>query len=135
MLLRRSRHVVRRTAALLAWAALLAMPVQSALACPMAAETAVDGTTALSGAQADAEHAGHASHAAHLADGDAASERESNDAPVPPCEDLAHCAVAAVPSAAEDEAAVSPATLRADRPFADAPLAPALALEPPPPKR
>lgn len=131
-LLHRSHHVVRRSAALLAWAALLAMPVQSVLACPMGDRTTADGAGT---AQVDAEHAGHGSHADRVADGGATSDRESNDAPLPPCEDLAHCAVAAVPGAAEVEAAASAATMRAVGSFAAAPLAPALALEPPPPKR
>jgi hypothetical protein len=129
----RLRSSFRRIAALLAWAGVSALPLRTLAACPMlepSAGAAVMHHAALV-SEAD-EHAGHDMTGMHT---------ESPEAPASPdapthetCPDLAHCAVAAIPTPLAF--AVEPTTpvvaLRVEA--QTAPLSVARALEPPPPK-
>lgn len=119
-------RLLRRSAALLAWVALLAIPVQGVLACPMPSDVAA----------VDVNAGEHAEHAEHLqqAEQPAPPSHHLPGTPDAPCEDLAHCAVAAIPMATRALESVQPPTLRALSAPHDAPSAPARAVEPPPPK-
>jgi hypothetical protein len=120
---------LRRTAALLAWVGLLAMPVRSVLACTMPGDVVEVGQ----GSPAQGTHSEHAGHSMPNGESRAPSHHVPG-APDAPCEDLAHCAVAAIPTATR---ALDPArapTLRTLSPPRSAPAAPARAVEPPPPK-
>lgn len=129
----RTRFRLRILAALLAWAGMLALPLRSLAACPMLEPSAGAPVMHHATLVGDAdEHAGH-EMTGMLAE--APDAPESQEAPAhETCPDLAHCAVAAVPS---------PLVLAADPPSPavalgvaaqTAPLSVARALEPPPPK-
>lgn len=120
---------LRRTAALLAWVGLLAMPARGIMACPMPAEAAVV-------EQDHSDHSDHADHAGHVEQAEQVPEQSHHlpGAPDSPCVDLAHCAVAAVPIPTRALDAVRPPMLRTASPPRVAPSAPPRTVEPPPPR-
>ena len=127
------RSHIRRAAALLAWVGMLALPMRALAACPMIEDaesaSASHHTVPVNGVD---EHAGH-DMSAPAADAQSAPE-SPGDVPFEPCPDLAHCAVAAIPSPlAAESAATSPAPALRIAAFT-APLSVARVLEPPPPK-
>lgn len=132
----RLRAPVRRAAALMAWAGLLALPAQTLAGCPMLETGSVTSAAHLVPVTgADAEHGEYAEHAGHAMPG---APREASDTPTAPahqiCPDLAHCAVAAIPApSALPTAATLPAVpLRLAA--LTAPRSAARAVEPRPPK-
>jgi hypothetical protein len=122
---------------LLAVVALLVAPLRSTVACDMAPE--VHAVDAHHGPPASATEAmDHSAHAGHLM-----AEPIDSDAPAPdhpasvpmPCDDWASCAMIALPQVAQVRALASiPATTAPRITLAAAPDAPALTVEPPPPR-
>ena len=132
----RSRIRLRLTAALLAWAGMLALPLRTLAACPMLDPS--EGAAVMHHAVPAADAADHDEHAGHDMTGTHTASPEaptSQDGPAhETCPDLAHCAVAAVPTPLAIAAApTAPAVALRVAPQT-APLSVARALEPPPPK-
>jgi hypothetical protein len=141
-MLTRSRTRLRLIAALLAWAGMLALPLRTLAACPML--EASPGAAVMHHAVPVAdvaeydendEHAGHDGHDMARMHAESPEAPTSQDAPAhETCPDLAHCAVAAVPTPlAIAVAPTAPAAALRVAPQA-APLSVVHALEPPPPK-
>jgi hypothetical protein len=132
----RSRTRLRLTAALLAWAGMLALPLRTLAACPMLEPAA--GAAVMHHAVLVAATAEHDEHAGHDMTGmsDVSSEAPvSENAPAhETCPDLAHCAVAAVPTPLSIAVAPTAPAVALRVALQTAPLSVARALEPPPPK-
>jgi hypothetical protein len=126
------RHLLRRAGSLLAAVALVVAPLRASVACDMAPAQHDAHQTVEPVAVVDhSMHAGHEMVAPDLA---AASEEELPLPPMP-CDDWASCAVIALPQVASVRAVrpVPPAAPRTV--IAEAPMAPSMAVEPPPPRR
>ena len=124
---------LRLAAALLAWVGMLALPLRTLAACPMLGPS--EGAAVMHHAalvdSAD-EHLGHDMTGMHAQSPEAPA---SPDAPAhETCPDLAHCAVAAVPSPLALSASPTTPFVALRVAAQTAPLSVARALEPPPPK-
>ena len=157
------RRLLHRAGTLLAAVALFVAPLRGMVACEMSgADGAVrDGATVATGTTGTTGTTGvrpvrHGSHAAHgeplvprepapldahnahhghamLVDGGA--ERSSPGAPAPvPCDDLASCAVVALPTVLVTRAPIGADATAPRLVIADAPAAPVVGVEPPPPR-
>lgn len=129
----RTRFRLRILAALLAWVGMLALPLRTLAACPMLEPSA--GAPVMHHATLVGDADEHAGHDMTGMLGEKPEAPASQESPVhESCPDLAHCAVAAVPSplvlAANPTAPVVALRVAAQT----APLSVARALEPPPPK-
>jgi len=141
---------LHRAGSVLAAVALLVATV----ACEMADDRAGEGQVAAHSVEvAESPHAAHglqmggaapvagtahAAHASHVGPSSAAaepSEQSSHNAPASmPCDDLATCAVVALPTAVVARARLAGAPLAPQVRLATAPVAPIVAVEPPPPR-
>lgn len=158
------RHLLHRVGTLLAAVALLVAPLRATIACDMGGPAPhpadfVDAPPAVASQEASAAtHATHATHDAHAAHSGHvmpavvpaehagqhpsafSSEHPSPDhsaphGPMPaPCDDLASCAVVALPPSPLERATVGTAPAAPRIATADAPTAPAAGVEPPPPR-
>lgn len=158
------RHLFHRVGTLLAAVALLVAPLRATIACDMGGPAphpadVVDAPPAVASQEASAAtHATHATHDAHAAHSGHvmpavvpaehagqhpsafSSEHPSPDhsaphGPMPaPCDDLASCAVVALPPSPLERATVGTAPAAPRIATADAPTAPAAGVEPPPPR-
>ncbi len=158
------RHLFHRVGTLLAAVSLLVAPLRATIACDMGGPAphpadVVDAPPAVASQEASAAtHATHATHDAHAAHSGHvmpavvpaehaaqhpsvfSSEHPSPDhsaphGPMPaPCDDLASCAVVALPPSPLERATVGTAPAAPRIATADAPTAPAAGVEPPPPR-
>ena len=148
------RLLLHRTGTLLAAVALLVAPLRASVACDMvgAAGHASAGAARPSAdtrdSDASVDQAGHLGHVGHAMSGDAAptpgapvplapaaAVTDGPDAPVPvPCNELATCAVVALPPMVVARGALVVAPVAPRVWVADAPAAPVAAVEPPPPR-
>lgn len=137
LLMPRLRASLRLAAALLAWVGMLALPLRTLAACPMI--EAEEGAAVMHHEMPATDAGEHAGHDMAAMQGE--TQGETPEAPASPeapahetCPDLAHCAVAAVPTplALSTDPMAPVAALSVDA--QTAPLSVAIALEPPPPK-
>ena len=155
------RHLFHRVGTLLAAVALLVAPLRATIACDMGGPAphpadVADAPPAVAShevsAAAHAVHAAHAAHSGHVTPAVVpaepaaqhpsafSSEHPSPDhsaphGPMPaPCDDLASCAVVALPPSPLERATVVTAPAAPRIATADAPTAPAAGVEPPPPR-
>lgn len=130
---RSRRHRLRVLAALLAWVSLLALPTRVLAECPMLGAGDVAAGHHVAGDSMPEAHETHGADGGPAVSGAPAAP----DAPAPEhtsCPDLAHCAVAAVPSPHAQPAIARGVAGDLVMPVPAAPLAPARGIEPPPPK-
>ena len=155
------RHLLHRVGTPLAAVALLVAPLRATVACDMSGPAghladAVDALPAVesqeASAGAHAAHAAHPAHSEHVTPAEVSAEqaaqhpsavtsehlspeRSAPDGPMPaPCDDLASCAVAALPPASLARGAI---VTPPDAPrvvIADALAAPVVGVDPPPPR-
>ncbi len=127
-----TRYRLRLAAALLAWTGLLALPLRTIAACPMlatASETAPSHHVMPAPLADSDEHAGH-DMGAPMPQAPSAPDAPAHEA----CPDLAHCAVAAVPTPLAIPMAPTVPVVALRVAALTAPLSVARGLEPPPPK-
>ena len=152
------RHLLHRVGTLLAAVALLVAPLRATIACDMSGPAghpadAVNSLPAVVSQEASAgAHDAHAAHSEHVTPAEVSAEqaaqhpsafsseqlspeRSAPDGPMPaPCDDLASCAVAALPPASLARGAI---VTPPDAPrvvIADALAAPVVGVDPPPPR-
>lgn len=149
------RHLLHRVGTLLAAVALLVAPLRATIACDMSGPAghladAVDALPAVVSQEASA--GAHAAHSEHVTPAEVSAEqaaqhpsafssehlspeRSAPHGPMPaPCDDLASCAVVALPTASLARGAVVTAPDAPRVVIADALAAPVAGVEPPPPR-
>ncbi|MFM8567754.1 MAG: hypothetical protein ACKOCV_08730 [Gemmatimonadota bacterium] len=121
---------------MLAAVALLVAPLRATVACEVADDRAGEGQVAARSVEvAESPHAAHASHVGLSSAAAEPSEHSSPDVPASmPCDDLAACAVLALPAAVVARARLAGVPLAPQVRLATAPVAPVVAVEPPPPR-